>query len=735
MGKKLILLVSSALLFLSVAGLHARSFELRNIDTRVGTSSGRSLLYGEFNNASGENQGKTIPCVTEPHGMTFWTAQTRISEKKGDQPYYYRDTSFLGFRASHWLVGGATQDYGSFYVRPSDRSFLDHSRELSNPDYYAMDGCELTGRSRSAIMRMRGATSFTVGIINEYDEGYVSVDTLRREITGVNPVHRIYAGWGRPAGFCGYFVLRYASPLVSYVMADDGRSVVLEFAPGDDALLFKAGTSFTSIDAARENLDYEIAHWDFEQTRSELASIWEKALSVIEVKTDDADLRSRFYNSLWRSSLLPRTFSDVSGSYPSFGSPELKDDGSLAAMKPVLAMPEGKTCYGDFSMWDTFRALHPLLNIISPSVNADMAQSLVLMAEEGGWLPIFPCWGSYTSAMIGFHTVSMICDAWSKGVKGFDKKEAYRQMRKLAFGHPSEEEYADGKGIRALDSYEKYGYIPLEDSVKHAFHMREQSSRTLEYSYDDFVLSRVALRTLHFRDWVALRKRSHNWRNVFDPSTGYVQGRHADGSFLNDDNRQIKTSFCTEGTPMHYSWYVPHDMKGLQELTSAAGADFTERLDCMFAQGSYWHGNEPCHQVAYLYDYTDTPYKTQKLIRDILYSEYRNSPDGLSGNDDAGQMAAWFVFSAMGFYPVCPGGPARYDYAIGSPCFDELTIHLENGRTFTIKAEGTSDECRYIQDARLNGRRFRRHFLSHRDIARGGVLEFSMGPEPVVLSD
>lgn len=774
----------------AVCAGYQHEYQRAVIETRIGTAPGRSVISGKFNSEAGEGQGKTIPCVTEPHGMTFWTPQTRISERKGVQPYSYRDTAFLGFRASHWLVGGATQDYGSFYVRPDDGPVaLDHESETAAPEYYSLGGYELTGRSHSAIMRMSGAHRFVVGLINEYGEGTITYDAGRHEITGSNPVHRIYAGKGQPAGFSGHFVLRFDSTPISVELLGDGRSLSIVFDGNAPCITFKAGCSFTSVEGARANLDAEIPHWDFARTRDELASIWGRQLSVIDAVTADDDLRNQFYSSLWRASLLPRTASDVDGSYPAFGSPELNEYGTLKSLKPVMKMPEGKIYYDDFSVWDTYRALHPLLNIISPSVNGDMVQSLVLKAQQGGWMPIFPCWGSYTSAMIGYHTFSIICDAWGKGVGGFDRREAYRHMRRLAFGHPSEAEYKDGRGIRALDSYEKYGYIPLEDEVPDAFHRCEQMSRTLEYAYDDYVLSRVALRTLHFRDWLRLRKRAQNWKNVYDPSTGFVQGRHEDGTFLTEDNLLIKPRFITEGTPMHYSWYVPHDVEGLKEVMSSAGGDFRSRLDTMFDEWYYWHGNEPCHQVAYLYDYTDTPYRLQKLVREILHSEYSSGPSCLSGNDDAGQMAAWYVFSTMGFYPVCPGGRHSQDYAIGSPCFDSLTIHLENGKTFTIVAEGTSDSCCYIQEGRLSrrqsgcrdgcsdysgsgcqqsgyrnacqagsengcrddrqqngclvgsdgrcrqgrsgGRRLRRQFLSHRDIMRGGTLTFVMGEEPL----
>ena len=699
------------------------------VNTLIGTEPGRSQIAAKFNSEAGESQGKTFPCVTEPHGMTSWTPQTQITEKKGHQPYNYRGKYFLGFRASHWMMGSATNDYGSFYVQPADGDIpLDHGSETAAPDYYSLAGCELTGRSHSAIMRFRDIRKLKIGVINEYGEGSIGIDTSARTVCAINPVHRLYAGMGEPAGFSGYFFLEYRDSLQSFEFSADGRSVTLTFAGDGAPLEIKAACSFSSVEAAESNLEAEIPHWDFERTRSELAGIWSAQLSVVEVETGDRELEEQFYSSLWRASMLPRVVSDVDGSYPAFGSPELDASGKLVSDKPLMHI-DGRY-YDEFSMWDTYRALHPLLNILYPSVGGEMMNSLVLKAQQGGWLPIFPCWGSYTSAMIGYHTVSALCDAWQKGIGGFDRKDAYKVMRQLAFGHPEKDEYRDGKGIRALESYERLGYIPLEDPVREAFHKGEQVSRTLEYAYDDHTLSRVAFRSLHFGDWIKLHRRSRNWKNVFDPRTGYVQGRHEDGSFLDTDSLLVKPHFITEGTPMQYSWYVPHDVRGLQEVMAEAGGDFTERLDTVFGKWYYWHGNEPSHHIVYLYDYTQTPYKAQRLIREILKSEYADAPNGLSGNDDAGQMAAWYIFSTMGFYPVCPGGKQRYDYAIGSPCFDRVTIHLENGKEFIITAPGTSDKNCYVQEVTLNGRRHRSNFITYRDIMRGGSLDFTMGASP-----
>jgi len=383
--------------------------------------------------------------------------------------------------------------------------------------------------------------------------------------------------------------------------------------------------------------------------------------------------------------------------------------------------------YDDFSMWDTYRALHPLLNILYPQQASQMMQSLVNKYEQGGWLPIFPCWNSYTAAMIGDHCISVLGDAYIKGIGGFDIEKAYEGMRKNAFESPLDpDDYKNGMGRRALASYLKYGYIPLEDSVPDAFHTKEQVSRTLEYAYDDYVLAQVARKLGKANDYEVLMRRAHNYANVIDPSTGYAQGRYADGRFLKENNAFQFASFITEGAPCHYTWYVPQDINGLAKCMG--GRDkFSSKLDSMFTEGRYWHGNEPCHQVAYLFNYVGQPWKTQQYVRHIMLSEYQNTPGGLAGNDDAGQMSAWYVFAAMGFYPVCPGTP---EYLLASPTFKRLTLHLENGKTFTIKAPNASEENIYIQSVTKDGESYEKNYISHSDILSGSSFEFVMGKEP-----
>lgn len=698
-----------------------------------------------------EEYGQTLPAVLEPNGMNFWTPQTRDSEEKCIAPYYYRDSLFQGFRNSHWIVGGCTQDYGSMTLMPlygtlrcqaGERATrFSHADEVATPAYYAVSlpdegiRAELTARSRSAIFRFTyqqaGKAYLVVTPNSDEGQGFVCIDTVNNRIYGYNPVHRIYQGWGQPAGFSGHFVVEFQKKISGYgtfsadslfeaVSQQTGRPAVgiyvaFDVAAGEEVLV-KAASSFVDADGAQRNLLSEIPHWDFEQTRHELTDIWERRFSLIQVESDDREALAKFYGAFYRTSFLPRTYNDVDGRYPAF-----------ATGKPVMQLAEGQTYYDDYSLWDTYRALHPLVNLITPQRGGEMMQSLVRKYEQGGWMPIFPCWNSYTSAMIGDHGTAALADAWIKGITNFDIEKAYEGMRKNAFDRPTTlEEYRNGMGRRALDSYVKYGYIPLEDSVPDAFHTCEQVSRTLEYAYDDFALAQVAAALGKTDDCRALMERARNYRNVIDPRTGYAQGRHADGTFLNDDNAFRFTRFITEGVPCHYTWYVPQDPYGLMALMGGREV-YAAKLDSMFTEGRYWHGNEPCHQVAFMFNYAGQPWKTQQAVRHILDTEYHNTPGGLAGNDDAGQMSAWYVFAAMGFYPVCPGTPY---YMLASPSFPVVTLYPEGGRPFTVKAKGASARNIYIQRATLNGRPYTRNYLNHADIVQGGVLELEMGPEP-----
>ena len=718
------------------------------VDPLIGTDI--RIVQGKDKNST-EERGQIMPAVGVPHGMTNWVAQTQATEQKCHPPYYYFQDAIQGFRASHWMNGSCTQDYGSVTIMPlcnkletdpvKRSSSFDHTKEIATPSYYSVDlndygiHAELTGLSRAGIMQFSFEQDGDHYIVIEpnSDEGvaFVEVDPEKKEITGYNPVHRIYQGYGKEAGFSGHFVIQLNEEIADYGVWDSttitsGRKSargqkhavgawvkLASDKPGKT--LVKVATSFTSIDNARKNLACEIPGWDFNEVRQASSDTWNQTLGQIAVKGNNEEEKVKFYSALYNAHFLPRTFSDVDGSYPKF-------DGGGQIMK----MDHG-TYYCDFSQWDTYRAVHPLFSILNPSRNGDMTHSLVLKGQQGGWLPIFPSWNSYTAAMIGDHCIAMIGDAIIKDAPGFDYEEAYMLMRKNAFeANPDSGSYRDGKGRRAMESYLKYNYVPLEDQVMEAFHRREQVSRTLEYAYDDFVLSQVAKKLGKTDDYKALIKRAENYRNVIDPETGYARGRHADGTWIEPFDPFASTSFICEGTPYHYTWYAPQDIAGL--IRHMGGKErFINRLDTFFEGDYYWHGNEPGHHIAYLFAYAGEPWKTQKWVHDIINREYFTTPDGLSGNDDAGQMSSWLVFSMVGFYPVCPGMPY---YVIGSPSFEESVITLENGKKFTIKAKGASEKNIYIQSATLNGQPYDKSYILHKDIMNGGILSFVMGDSP-----
>jgi len=697
------------------------------------------------------NEGQTYPVVGMPFGMTGWTAETQATEAKCISPYYYKDTRITGFRGSHWLSGSCTQDYGTvtlmpttgtLKVSPSARSSsFRHETETATPAYYSilLDDysikAELTGTLRTSIFRFTFPENQDANIIIQPNakpgEGFVRVRADRNEIVGYNPVHRLYLRAGEPAGFNGYFVVRFPHPFsVSGTWCGDtvqqrkmeqngGCERLGAFASfahlRERSLLVKVGTSFTSIEEAEKNLDAEDIGWNFEAIRKSAESAWRKLLDRIEVSGGTPEQQITFYTALFHASLAPRIVSDADGTYNGFA-----QEGKLHHTVP------DSPYYDDFSLWDTFRALHPLLTILDPPREEQMVQSLIAKGEQGGFLPIFPTWNSYTSEMIGDHAIPVIVDAYAKGLRHFDVDSAYRLILKNATITPSEDLYKDGRGRRALNSYLRFGYIPLEDQILDAFHQKEQVSRTLEYAYDDFVAAEFAGLLHKDAEEKILRVRAENWRNVLDPVTGFVRGRHENGQWDQPFQPDKSYSYVTEGLPWQYTFFVPHNVPGL--ITAMGGKErFITALDGLFERKLYDQGNEPSHHIAYLYAYADAAWKTQMRVRDVMAESFHDGPGGLPGNDDAGQMSAWYVFSAMGFYPVCPG---RAEYVLGSPIFSRVVIHQANGRDFTIMAPESSEENKYIVSATLNGHPYTSIVITHADIVNGATLLLKMSSEP-----
>ncbi len=721
------------------------------VNPLIGSAPSQTPTAKRHAEAGSELRGQIAPAIGRPHAMTTWTPQTQATEVKCIAPYYYNDQKINGFRGTHWLNGSCVQDYGSLTImpiagklalRPAERgSHFTHTTETVTPAYYrvrltdyAIDA-ELAAHTRAGLLQFTyqqgGESALLIEPNSDEGEGYVAIHPERREIVGYNPVHRIYQGAGQSAGFSGYFVVQFDRPLSQFgTWTNDapkdgstqargsgkkesvGAYVRWTLRPGD-VVRVRVGTSFVSEAGARRNLKAEIPDWNLAHVRQQTEAAWNRELGTMQATGTEAD-KTLFYTALYHTNLTPRIYSDIDGAYPGFA-----DD-------TTTHYARGFDYYCDFSLWDTFRAGQPLQTLLNPKRAGDQMESLVKKAEQGGWMPIFPCWNSYTAAMIGDHAQSAIADAYGKGIRNFDVKTAYQYLRKNAFdANANAQSYANGQGRRALASYLTYHYIPLEDSVWQAFHKREQVSRTLEYAYDDFCLSQLAGQLGHHQDAVALRQRVLNYRNVIDPGTGYARGRYADKRWIEPFNPFAgRASFITEGSPAQYTFFVPQDVAGLIKQVGGR-ARFIAKLDTLFAGGHYWHGNEPNNQIAYLYAYAGVPYKTQAHIRQIIRDEYDTSPGGLSGNEDGGQMSAWLVFSMAGLYPVCPGTPY---YVLGSPTLERVTINAPAGKPFTIESVQNSPQNVYIQSVTLNGRPFTRTYLSHDEILRGGTLQLRMGP-------
>jgi predicted alpha-1,2-mannosidase len=730
-------LLQTFLLFFSftVSAIYSQS-PLKYVDPMIGTAPTRAASALRHIDPGTEETGQTFPAAGRPFGMTQWTPETRTTEIKCISPYYYNDKYITGFRGSHWMSGGCTQDYGSVTLMPFTTNLPDtlihtpssrfsHKNETSTPAYYRilLDNsdiiAELTGSVRSGMMRFtfpgKKESYIFIRVNSDDNVGKIRIDADNYEIVGNNPVHRIYQGSGKSAGFSGYFVIKFDKPFQPIDQLLTNQQLVIGF-KNEELVNVRIGTSFTSIEAARKNLDKEIPGWDFESLRKQTETVWNKTLSKVQLKGGTDDDLIKFYTALYHCYQLPRIASDIDGSYQGF------------AQDTLIHIADGFDYYDDFSMWDTYRALHPLMTILEPERTLDMIKSLVLKAEQGGWMPVFPAWANYTAAMIGDHVSTTIADAYLKGIKAFDAEEAYKYMRQNAFETPPEADYKDGKGRRALQSYIRYNYIPLEDGVPDAYHTNEQVSRTLEYAFDDYALARYAEALGKTEDFKILKKRSENWRNVFDTESGFVRGRHIDGTWIEPFDPYSQARFICEGTPFQYTWYVPHDISGLMKAMGGSEI-FLARLNEFFDKGHYWHGNEPDQQAAYIFSMAGQPEKTQKWISKIIDEEYGTGPGGLSGNEDAGQMSAWLVFSMMGFYPVCP---ASNEYIITTPAFDEVKIFLPNGKFFLISSINRDKNNNYIKSITRNGARFNNWFITHDDIIKGSRFTFQIDSKPSV---
>ena len=463
----------------------------------------------------------------------------------------------------------------------------------------------------------------------------------------------------------------------------------------------RVGTSFISFDQARKNLSKEIGDKSFERIARECKDVWNRNISRIQVETSEEN-KQIFYTSMQRINLVPRTFTEDGYHYSAFND---------HIMPGVM--------YSDYSLWDTFRALHPLLVILHPEKNEEMISALLNCYDEGGWIPKWPSPG-YSNIMTGTHGDAVIADAYVKGLRGYDTDKAFEAMMKNATV-ASDGIYAARVGI---EDYIKLGYVPTDK-------YKESCVRTMEFAYDDWCIAQVA-RDMGREDlYEMLMARSKNYLNVLDPQTGLIRGRNSDGSWRDPSDQAVSTWAVgsdrdRETYYRNITFFVPHDVPGLIEFMGGP-KEMEKQLDHFFDGDFYYVGDEFSMHSPYLYNYAGAPWKTQKLIRSLLKNKFKATLGGLPGNEDCGQMSAWFIFSAMGFYPVCPGLPT---YQIGSPAYDKVSIDLDGGKKFEVIARNNSDDNVYIQSATLNGKPYSRCWLSHEDLMAGGTLEFVMGPEP-----
>jgi len=729
--------------------------------------------------------GHTFPGATVPFGMVQLSPDTRIDNWDGSSGYHYSDDTIYGFSHTH-LSGTGIPDGCDILFMPivgdpplfakeGDKSVngyaskFSHANEKAEPGFYSVklddDGilAELTSTTRVGLHRYtfpQGTVDPRVLIDLEWRDKAKNLRVFPDGNGGLQGF-RTSSSWAKNQTV--YFVAQFSKPFESMPsigskLASDksitGYKTSYAFKnDGNPQILLKVAISYVSIEGARKNLAAELPGWDFDKVRADAKAAWNKELSKIEVSGGTDDQTTNFYTALYHTMIQPNVFSDVDGSYrghdgkvhslvpPKPGlkaertKPGQKRDHGLMATNLRQRPPAGEQ-YSVFSLWDTFRAAHPLYTIIDERRTVDFINTFIRQYEQGGRLPVWELWGEETDTMIGYHAVSVIADAMAKGIKGFDYEKAYAAAK-----HSAELDHF------GLKDYKRRGYISMEDE-------HESVSKTLEYAYNDWCIAKMA-RLLSERGHPArmqagslrsdaenYERRARSFENLFDPSTGFMRPKKNGGWVSPFAPNEVTFNF-TEGNSWVYSFFVPQDVSRLMQLYG--GQDkFVAKLDELFTTsdklagrfqpditgliGQYAHGNEPSHHIPYLFTYAGKPWKTQKYVRQIMDEFYKPTPDGLIGNEDCGQMSAWYILSASGFYPVNPGDGI---YAFGTPLFPELTYRLQNGKTFTIRAKNVSPANKYILNAKLNGAPHKKAFITHEDIRKGGVLEFAMIDQPV----
>lgn len=691
--------------------------------------------------------GNTYPGAQAPFGMVQLSPDNGLPGWDRISGYFYPDSTIAGFSHTHLSGTGAGDLYDISFMpvtlpyKEADtplgiHSLFSHDEETASAGYYQVRlkdydiNVELTATERCGIQRYTFPEADAAIFLNlRKAMNWDFTNDTRIEVVDSVTIqgYRFSDGWARDQHI--YFRTRFSKPFASVqldtatVIKDGkriGSSAIARFdfhTSAGEQILVTTAISGVSMEGAARNLAAEAPADDFDKYLAVTRKNWNEQLSKVEIKSNDIDEKVKFYTALYHSMLAPTIYSDMDGAY--YG-PDKQ-----------VHQADGWTNYSTFSLWDTYRAAHPLYTYIEPQRVNDMVKSFLAFSEQNGRLPVWNFYGSETDMMIGYHAVPVIVDAYLKGIGDFDPKKALAACVATA----NIDEY------RGIGLYKKYGYVPY-DVTDHYNSENWSLSKTLEYAYDDYCIARMAEKLGERQIADEFDKRSLNYKNVYNSQTTFMQPRNNKGSFIENFSPDDYTPHICESNGWQYFWSVQQDVDGLISLVGGKER-FTQKLDSMFTYnpsadedlpifstgmiGQYAHGNEPSHHVIYLFNAIGQPWKTQKYAAEVMHELYKNTPAGLCGNEDCGQMSAWYVFSAMGFYPV---DPISGKYEIGTPMYPEMKMHLANGKTFTILAPAVSKENIYIQSVKLDGKPYDKSYITHEQIMNGSIFEFEMGNKP-----
>jgi predicted alpha-1,2-mannosidase len=670
--------------------------------------------------------GHTFPGATLPFGMMQLSPDTRLTGWDGCSGYHYTDSIIYGFSHTH-LSGTGVSDYGDLLLMPHSKtqtpsleyttynSSFDKKTEQATAGYYEVvlkEGNINVALSTTARCGMHQYTFPKGGLQNvlldlQHRDQLLAANLEIVDEQTVRGMRRSNA-WATDQHF--YFYLQFSKPFTKQTFLKNEKEETVNaqfsFDNAEQELFVKVGISSVSMEGAQKNLEQEIPDWNFETVKKAAKETWEKELKKVAVEGGTNDQKTIFYTALYHSFLAPNLFMDVDGQYRGT---DLK-----------VHQAEGFDNYTIFSLWDTFRGTHPLYTILQRKRTADFINTFLAQYQQGGQLPVWELSGNYTGCMIGYHSVSVIADAYAKGIQDFDTQLALEAMQ-----HSATQDHL------GLSFYKEKGFMACDEEA-------ESVSKTLEYAYDDWCIAQFAKATGKDAIYQKYIERAQGYKNLYDPTSNFLRGRIHGGWFSPFDPSEVNFNY-TEANGWQYTLFAPQDIQGLIELMGGPDT-FETKLDELFSTestlegrhqvditgliGQYAHGNEPSHHVAYLYNYIQKPWKTQEKIHQIMEEMYQNAPDGLSGNEDCGQMSSWYNLSAMGFYSVTPGSDY---YALGAPTFEKISLNLENGKQFVVQANNLSATNIYVQSVQLNGKAYNLSYLQHDAIMNGGTLVFEMG--------